>query len=361
MLLVPMVGSSLLLPGLLGGCRPPATERRPTPLVSSEAVAVSAFSDSVDLVATLEAEEEVELAAQAGGRILNLLVRQGERVRKGQLLLVLDQTQARAEVARLAAEVETNRLNYQRYEYLVKQGAASAFQRDEFRQRYISAREDLIARRADLAFRDLVAPIDGTVGDLRVKQGDVLAAGTPFTTIVRNDRLAARLEVPAVLSDRLRLGQSVTVMDPAASRPLASGTVVSIDPAVAPGSQTVLVKAAITNADGRLRNGLRTRVRLLLDRRAQPSVPFVAVTRLAGQSFVFEVGDLAALERRPGRADLAKLRRLPPGTPLALQTPVVLGDLQGERYPVVRGLGAGARVITSNLLNLRHGSPVRLE
>jgi multidrug efflux pump subunit AcrA (membrane-fusion protein) len=72
------------------------------------------------------------------------------------------------------------------------------------------------------------------------------------------------------------------------------------------------------------------------------------------------VGSLADLERRPGQADLAELRKLPAGTRFALQTPVQLGDLQGNRYPVRRGLGAGDLVITAGLLNLRHGAPVQL-
>ena len=130
----------------------------------------------MDTVSTLEALEEVNLAAQASGRIQALLVRQGDAVNQGQLLMVLDQTQARAEVARLQAETETKRLNFLRYDYLVKQGAASAIQRDQFRQDYISSRMNLVARAADLGFRDLRAPIAGIVGDVQVKVGDVIQA-----------------------------------------------------------------------------------------------------------------------------------------------------------------------------------------
>jgi RND family efflux transporter MFP subunit len=345
---------------VLAGCQgEPAVPPRPPLSVGVEEARVARFADAVDTVSTLEALSEVNLAAQAGGRIQTLTVRQGDQVREGQLLMVLDQTQARAEVARLRAETETKRLNFLRYEYLVKQGAASAIQRDQFRQDYISSRMTLLARTADLGFRDLRAPISGTVGDVQVKVGDVIQAGAPFTKIIRNDPLVARVDVPAVYSSRLRVGLPVILMDPATNRPMAQSVVRSLDPAVVAGTQSLLAKAEFANPTGLLRNGLRTRTRLILDERAELSVPFAAVSQISGQSFVFVAGTLAELERRPGQAKLEPLRRLPPGTLFALQTPVELGPLQNNRYPVRRGLQPGQRVITTNLINLRHGLPVR--
>ena len=345
---------------LLGACQAEPPAARPPLSVSAEAATLAPFTDNVDTVSTLDAVDEVQLAAQAGGRIQRLLVRQGDKVAAGQLLLVLDQAQAQADVARLEAEVQTNKLNYERYEYLVRQGAASAFQRDEFRQRYLSSGQDLVARRADLAFRDLKAPISGIIGDVEVKLGDVISAGDPFTTIIRNDRLLARVDVPAVFSNRLRLGQVVILMDPASNKPMAQSVIKSLDPGVVPGTQSLLAKAEFANPSGVLRNGLRTRTRLVLDSRQELSVPFAAVTQISGQSFVYAVGSLADLERRPGRTDLAVARKLPAGTSFALQTPVQLGPLQNNRYPVLNGLQAGTRVITTNLINLRNGAPVKV-
>ncbi len=345
---------------LLTACQGmPEAPARPPLVVQVEEARLARFADAVDTVSTLEALGEVQLAAQAAGRIERLLVRQGDQVRQGQLLMVLDQTQAQAEVARLQAETETKRLNFQRYDYLVKQGAASAIQRDQFRQDYISSKMNLVARSADLGFRDLRAPIAGTIGDVQVKVGDVIAAGAPFTRIIRNDPLVARVDVPAVYSSRLRPGLTVILMDPASNRPMARSSVRSLDPAVVAGTQSLLAKAEFANPSGVLRNGLRTRTRLILDERAELSVPFAAVNQISGQSFVFVAGSLAELERRPGQAKLEALRKLPADTRFALQTPVELGPLQNNRYPVRRGLQPGQSVITSNLINLRHGMPVR--
>ena len=335
-----------------------AAQVRPLP-VDVTATQPTPFADQVVTISTLEAVDAVQLAAQAGGRIQELRIRQGDRVRPGQLLVVLDQAQLQAQVVSLRAARSKNALNYRRFEFLARVGAASAIQRDELRQAYIESTAALKATEADLAYKDLRSPIGGIIGDITVKPGDVIRAGDPFTTVIRNGDLTARIEVPATLRNRLRPGLTVLLEDPGSSAPLARGVVHSIDPSVQPGSQVLLVKAGFDNANGRLRNGLRVRTRVVLDRRNRLSVPVGAVTQSSGQSYVYRVGTLAELEREPGQAPLDRLRQLPTGTRFALQTRVTLGQLQDGRYPVLSGLAPGAPVITSNLLNLRHGLPVQ--
>ena len=357
--------SCLVIPAALGllaaglsGCGDPPKPPPRQVQVKTEPVALARFSDDVDTISTLEALSVVQLAAQAGGRIERLLVRQGDVVRQGQLLMVLDQVQVRADVASLRAQWEKDELNYKRFEFLVRQGAASALQRDQFRAQFVQSREALRAREADLAFRDLRSPSDGVISDLQVKVGDVISAGDPFTKVVRNDRLTARIDVPGVLTARVRPGLPVILQEPLSPRVLARGVVSSVDPVVNAGTQALLLKAEFDNPTGALRTGLRLRTRVQLDAADLPSVPFAAITQTAGQSFVFALGTLQDLEKNPGKATLDQLRQLPPGSSFALQRPVQLGPLQNNRYAVLRGVTPGERVITTNLLTLRHGTPV---
>ncbi len=345
---------------LLTGCSPTSPEAVQPLAVDTIEVRPSHFRQEVATISTLDAVEAVQLAAQAGGRIQALRIRQGDRVRQGQLLVVLDQAQLQAELMSLRSAQAKDRLNYQRFAYLARVGAASALQRDELRQAYIETSANLKARQADLAFRDLRSPSDGVIGDVTVKLGDVIRAGDPFTTVIRNGELTARIEMPARLRNRVRPGQTVILEDPGSSQPLARGVVDSIDPSINVGNQVLLVKAAFNNRDGNLRNGLRVRTRLVLDSRDQLSVPVGAVIQSSGQSYVYRLGRLQELERDPGQAPMERLRRLPPTSRFALQTRVQLGPLQDGQYPVLSGLDAGAQLISSNLLSLRHGLPVQL-
>ena len=344
---------------LLTGCTPSTPEAARPLVVDTIEARPATFRQEVATISTLDAVEAVQLAAQAGGRIQELRIRQGDRVRPGQLLVVLDQAQLQAEVMSLRSAQAKDRINYERFAYLARVGAASPLQRDELRQGYIAATASLRAREADLAFRDLRSPIAGAIGDVTVKLGDVIRAGDPFTTVIRNGELTARIDVPARLRNRVRPGQTVILEDPGSSQPLVRGVVASIDPSVDVGNQVLLVKATYDNRDGNLRNGLRVRTRLVLDSTDQLAVSVGSVIQSSGQSYVYRLGTLQELERDPGQAPLERLRQLPPNSRFALQTRVQLGPLQDARYPVLKGLDARALVISSNLLSLRHGLPVQ--
>ena len=350
--------SLTLLPLLITACGTTPQASLPPLSVDSGAVASALFSDEVATISTMDALEAVQLAAQAGGRIEQLRIRQGDRVRAGQLLVVLDQQQLQADLMASRAKQAKDRLNLQRFNFLANVGAASAIQRDELRQTYISTSAELKALEADLAYRDLRSPIDGVVGDITVKVGDVIKAGDPFTSVIRNGRLNARIDVPASLRRRLRPGQTVILEDPGSETELGRGVIDSIDPSVNAGHQVLLVKAGFDNRTGDLRDGLRVRARVVLSQQEQLSVPVSSVTQSSGQSYVFRLGTLEQLRREPGPLKPAQLAALPAGSRVALQTRVQLGPIQNGRYPVLRGLRQGDRIITSNLLSLRHGMAV---
>ena len=351
--------TALVLVGLVG-CGD-GERRKPPTRVKVQPPSLQRVEQTLDTVSTLEATDEVDLASQAGGRVQQVLVRQGDAVQKGQLLVVLDQTQLRADVTALRAQASRDQLNYERFRNLVNQGAASALQRDEYRASAVGSREALRAKLADLAYKDVRAPISGVIGDLSIKPGEVITAGTSFSRITRNDRLLARIDVPSNRVGQLRPGQPVQLLAAQGGKPVAEGRITMIDPDISATSQTLLAKANIANPRGLLRNGQRLRTRVFLGSEDELAVPFAAVTRQFGQAFVFVVGTLEQLRRDPGRADLEALRRLPPGTTVALQRPVKVGPLQGDRYPVISGLQAGDRVIVSGAQGLRHGSPVRIK
>lgn len=316
------------------------------------------FEDGVDTIGTLEAIEEVSLATRVAGRIDRLLVREGQVVKQGQLLLQLDQTQARANLASAREKRDNDCIDFRRFDFLAAKGAASVLQRDSFRARCLQANEDVKAREADLAFSNLKAPITGVVSDLAVKQGDVVQAGSPFTKLIRNDQLRVRVELPAVYASRVRVGQQVFVEAPGGGGTLARGRVNFIDPNVTADTQGLLVTMPFQNPGPDLRRGMRLRTRVLFETRQKPAVPFSAVTQSSGQSFVFRVGSLQELKANPSQLSPEQLAALPANGTYALQTPVTLGPVQDDRYPLEQGVNLGDRVITTNLIKLRHGTPV---
>ncbi len=344
---------------LLCGCNSVGNEQASKPLrVSSQVVGEAPFEQRIDAIATLEADRVVQLASQVSGRVIDLRVRQGQHVRPGQVVLVLDQAQLTAELASLRAQALTDRINDERYERLVREGAASAIQRDQYRQIATASRQALLARQADLAYRVVRAPHAGTIGEINLKLGDVLQAGVPFTQLVGDSGLLAEIELPANLAARLRPGLPVELFSPAQGDARVRTQLRAVDPSITTGSQLLMAQARLPAAGPDWRHGMRLRAQVILGTQRRLAVPFAAVTRLAGQSFVFVIGDRDQLKARPGSASQSPAQALPAKTRVAVQVPVQLGDVQNNRYPVLRGLVPGQQVITSGLLQLRHGMPV---
>ena len=338
---------------MVSSCRSEAPKLPPPPKVQAAAARLVEFTEGIDTVSTLEASNLVELAAQSGGRIEQLKIRQGDEVAAGQLLLVLDQDEEKA-------NADTAKANYERYAYLAEVGATSQKELDRYRTQYIEAK-------AKLSYSNLTSPSAGTVADVKVKVGDVIQQGQVFTSLVQNNELEAKVEVPAIFSARLQEGQPVVLMAPGSEEIIATGAVESIDPRINPSTQGLLVIAAFRNSDGSLRDGLRLRTRVQIKAQEQLAVPFSAVTQTSGQSFVFRLGSFYELRENPGKADLKRLElgikagKLPANAQFALQTPVTVGELQNNLYPITKGLKLNQRVATTNLLNLRHGMPVQVQ
>ena len=342
-------------------------EKTPALPVEQASVLEASFTEDIDTVSTLEANELVELAAQTSGRVIDLRVTQGDRIEAGQLLVVLDQVQAKAQLAEQKAKAATAKVDWEREEFLAKVGASSLRQRDSYRTRYIAAVEKVKALQAELSYSNLRSPTAGTVADVKVKVGDVVNQNQPFTSVVQNNLLEAKVEVPAAYGNRLAIGQPVILSVPGTVKPLATSQIESIDPQVNPDTQGLLVRALFDNDDGKLRNGQRLRTRVQLDSSQKLSVPFAAVTQTSGQSFVFRIGDFDDLKGNPGKVDIEKIGtgidkgKISANTLFALQTPVTVGEVQNNRYPVTKGLKLNEKVITTNLLNLKHGMPVQLK
>ncbi len=361
------------------------------------------FEESSDFVGSLEAEQSIELRSEVAGRVTQVLISSGGAVTRGQSVVQLspDQSQsqvsaaqaaaqaagfgrdvaqaqieaAQAQVARTQADVELALVEYSRAERLVAAGAlsrqdldnaqnqltvAQASQRqaeDNVRaaqgqlQQALStfdqAQAQLNVTQADLDFNQVLAPASGIVGDVSLRVGDFVEAGDTLGTITQNSELFLRIQVPTTRASQLRLGTPVELLNPDTGQPLATGSLSFISPQVDGAGQSILVKARFPNEAGNLRDGQFVRARLIWSTTATLLVPTVAITRVAGQSFVFVATDAPQ--------ENGQIRRV------ASQRPVQLGDLQGGNYQVIDGLQAGDQVIVTNILQLQDGSPIAAE
>lgn len=363
----------LLLPGLLllVGCggAPPA---RPPLAVQVETVGEAEFSPAIEVVSRLSSTTDVALRPEVDGRVVKILATQGQRVKAGQPILVLDNEQQSASLDAARAEARKDSVNAERYIFLNDQGAVSTRERDYYVTQAIQSRDQMRARAADLGYKFVTAPISGELGDLdTVKLGDYVRQGQAITGIVDNSTLWTLMDIPASQAGLVKLGQPVQLQSQGSPPVSGTGKVVYISPyfgvsGSSASPNTVLVKAAFPNLTGQLKTGQFVRNRIITGSSRQLSVPVSAVMMQAQQPFVYRLLPLrevlpkirASTQIPP--AQKQKLEKLPPSTPIVVQTPVQLGALQGDRYPLLSGLAAGERVVVSNTALLRTGMPVRV-
>ena len=354
---------------LLVACGSKPQARQPL-AVQTETIGEASFSPSIQVISQLSSTTDVALKPEVDGRVVKILVTQGQRVKAGQPILVLDNVQQSAALDASKAEASKDIVNAERYIFLNEQGAVSTKDRDYYVTQAIQSRDQARAKAADLGYKYVTAPISGEIGDLdTVKLGDYVRQGQAITGIVDNSDLWTLMDVPATQASRVQLGQPVELKSQGNPPVINIGKVVFISPYYGvSGNQsspnTVLVKASFPNLTGKLKTGQYVRNRIITGNSRQLSVPVQAVMMQAQQPFVYRVFRLnqvlAKIRASTQIPEAQKQKALPPETPIVVQMPVKLGTLQDNRYPVLSGLVAGDQVVVSNTALLRTGMPVKL-
>jgi RND family efflux transporter MFP subunit len=340
--------------------------------VQTAAISEASFSPNIEAISVLESTTNVALMPETDGRVVKVLAKDGQQVKAGQPILVLDNVQESAALDAAQAQARTDKLNAERYEFLYQNGAASAKQRDQYATQAIASRDKARSAAANLGYKFVRAPIDGVIGDLdTVKLGDYVKTGQQITGIVNNSTLWTLMQIPATQAGDVAIGQTVTVVSQGQPPVKGEGSVVFISPyfgmkgnTSAP--NTLMVKAEFPNLTGQLKTGQYVKSAIITGRKQSLAVPVQAVMMQAEQPFVYRLVPLSkALPKIKASATVPaevkkKLEKLPSNTPIVVQTAVQLGQLQNNLYPVKSGLNRADVVAVSNTSRLRSGMPVKV-
>lgn len=304
--------------------------------VEAEAVTVRAIADEITAIGTLRSNESVVIRPEIAGRIVSLDFAEGRAVKRGDVLVRLDDSVARAELAQAEANAALARANAARSTELFARGAGSARQRDEDVAQLRSTAAAVELAKARLERYRILAPFDGIVGLRRLSPGDFVQSGADVVNLESIDPIKVDFRVPETLLSSVRRGQLLDLRVDAFPQTSFAGQVYAIDPAIEPAGRAVVIRAELPNPDGLLRPGLFARVTLSLERFPQAvMVPETAIITLGGRVLVMKVVD--------GKA--------------AAQ-PVTTGLRIGQLVQVKTGLEAGDVVITAGHMKVQPGTPV---
>ncbi|QEM69033.1 efflux RND transporter periplasmic adaptor subunit [Geobacter sp. FeAm09] len=354
-----IAGLSLLLPGCSGKKKPEQAPRPPAPVV----VATATQRDVPVLlraIGTMEASESVTIKTQLSGELTKVAFKEGQDVRKGDLLCQLDSRpyraalkKAEAALARDLVIMKNARENYGRYHQLVKEGIVTQEQAEGYRTTAESAEASVAADRAEvenaraqLSYCTITAPISGRLGVLTVNQGNVVKANdSSLVTINKLTPIFATFSLPEKdLAEikRHMAGGRVVVEAEVPNQPgvVEKGTVTFLDNGVDAATGTIKLKATFENSRKLLWPGQFVTVSITLSvRKNAVVVPSQAVQTGQQGQYVFVV--------KPGM--MAELR------------PVGVGPVYQGGTVIEKGIQPGEQVVIDGQVRVIPGARVEVK
>jgi membrane fusion protein (multidrug efflux system) len=308
-------------------------------------VGVTRVVDDAQAVGSLRSRQSVILRPEISGRVVQINFRDGERVRRGQLLVQLDDKLQQAQVQQSEAELSIAVANHKRNQDLLAQNFISQRAVDESTANQQVAQAKLELARATAARLKIMAPFDGVAGIRQVNVGDYLKDGADIVNIEDMDALYVDFRLPERFQPKVQRGQRASLELDALPGQKFAAVVLAIDPLVDANGRSVGVRGCIDNRQQQLRPGMFARVSAVFGERHNAlTVPEEAIVPQGGRQFV--------LRLVPGPDA---------GTLVTQRVEVKVGVRRPGHVEIVSGLSQGDRVVTAGQQRLqKDGSPVRV-
>jgi membrane fusion protein (multidrug efflux system) len=321
-----------------GAAASPAKGAPGPTVVEAMVVQPTAVLEELQAVGSLRSNESVLLRPEVAGRIAAIGFRDGQWVKRGQVLVALDASLNEAEVAKARAELNLAQSNLKRTEDLASKQFVSGSAQDTATSNVQVLEANLKLAQARLAKMRIVAPFDGVVGIRNVSVGDFVRDGADLVNIEDIGTLKVDFRLPERDFTRVKVGQPVLVAADALPGENWRGTLEAINPRVDANGRSLELRARLANSGGRLKPGMFVRVRAVVGERPSAIlVPEEAIVPAGEEFYVFKVVDGVA-------------RRIK----------VALGVRRDAKVEIVEGLAPGDLVVTLGMRLFRDGQPVRV-
>jgi len=326
------------------GAGAPAGPAKPT-AVEVAKVETQTLVDETQAVGSLRSRQGVMLRPEVGGRVKQIFFNDGQRVRKGQVMVQFEDQLQQAQLSQAKAELSIAEANHKRNQELVAQNFISKRSLDESGAALEVTRAKLALADATLQRLKVLAPFDGITGLKQVNVGDYLKDGADMVNIEDMDAVLLDFRLPERFQAKIRAGQKAQLtVDALPGRPFMA-IVQAVDPLIEANGRSVGVRGCIDNRQLQLRPGMFARVNAVFGARENAMViPEEAIIPQGGRTFVVKVV--------PGEK---------PDSLMSERVAVKTGLRQPGKVEILEGLAAGDTVVTAGHQRLqKDGTAVRV-
>ncbi len=314
--------------------------------------------------AKLKGETDVTITPQVSGQLMKICVTEGDQVKKGQVLFMIDSRNARLELEAAQANLQSAiaqensaRIEYESNKNLFEKKIISKYTLDTSENSYSQAKASVAQARAsvnsakvNLGYCTITAPVTGSIGEIPVRSGDQVSTSTYLTTVSGNTNMDAEFSLPeTILSMMLSEGfrpdpNKLSKISPEIGFIMKNGTeyeykgkITRATGVVNASTGTISLKATFPNPKGQLYSGMQGSIVIPIKEEAVMVIPQEAVVKLQDKQQVYKVQTDSTV------------------TSVEVTTQDIF---DGEHYIALTGLNEGDKIVTVGANNLHEGQKV---
>ncbi|MBM4161375.1 MAG: efflux RND transporter periplasmic adaptor subunit [Ignavibacteria bacterium] len=332
----------ILLMGIfLSSCKKPANESNGQKIqpvnVRLEIVKPARLVDAIQVAGTVKAYEDVNLSPEEGGVVKEWKVKKGQRVKKGDLVVVLKDEVIRASYEAAQAQYNMAELNLAKQREVFDQQGISELQYRNLEYTRDAAKANLELMKARWERTQLRSPFDGTVDNTMPNEGELAAPGMPIARIVNISVIKIQAEVPELYSGTVPVGTQAVITFDALPGDTLRGKVSFVGSTVSAANRTLMVEIILPNPYRKLKPEMVAKVKLMRKSKANAILVSENVIQLVDRDRTIVYVE---------KGGVAEERRLK------------LGARQGNMVEVLEGLNPGDHLIVGGYQKLANATPV---
>ena len=317
------------------------TEKRT--LVTAFQAAAKVFNHTVDVQANIKTRQNLLLAPEFGGRLEQILVQEGQEVKKGTLLAVIDDAGLQDQLDQMKLQLELSKTTFERTQRLWDQKIGSEMMYLEAKTRYKTQQKQVAQMKEQLSKTKIYAPFNGVIDEITARKGETVAPGmSPILRIVNLNKMYIESDVPENYLKNITKGSKATVTIPVLNK--TQNTVIrQTGNFIQPSNRTFRIEAPLDNPTGLIKPNLNARLSVIDYSNPEAiMVPLRVIRENAkGETFVFV---LNTPEENGGYTTAQHFVRL--------------GKSQNEMVEIIEGINANELVVDEGVSLLVDGQKV---
>ncbi|MBO3115479.1 efflux RND transporter periplasmic adaptor subunit [Winogradskyella sp. DF17] len=319
-------------------------ENSKLPLITTVISEAEPFYHFIELQGNVTTKSVVTISSEFNGQLTQVFVKEGQKVSKGQVLAKIDDGGLSQQIAQMKIQRDLAKTTFERQKRLWEQNIGSEIQYLQAKSNYEAQSEAISQMNQQLAKTKVTAPISGTIDEIFIEQGNLVAAGLSLMRLVNLNNMYIETDVPERYVADVTKGKTVDIEFPFLGKTMSS-TIRQASDYINPSNRTYTIEVPVTEKDSNIKPNLTARLRINdYTNENAILIPQNIISEDAGGSqYVFALKDISNNMGTVERIDIKT------------------GKTQGDIIEVISGLQPNMQLIKEGARSVKNGQRVKID